>query len=94
MIALPPDAELAADLAAWTLDMEYNGIKVTSKEDINDKLGRSTNKGDAVVMAWSEGPTYLTDGPSWRESFFAPSDEHGISRGSHMPAKAVMGKRR
>lgn len=90
VVALPPDAELAADLASWTLDMEYNGIKVTSKEEINEKLGRSTNKGDAVVMAWSEGPTYLTDGPSWRASFFAPSEEQGINRTSHMPNKAIM----
>jgi hypothetical protein len=31
------------------------GILIESKEAIRKRLGRSTNKGDAVVMAWSEG---------------------------------------
>lgn len=30
-------------------------VKVESKEDIVDRLGRSPDKGDAVLMAWSAG---------------------------------------
>jgi hypothetical protein len=74
--------------------MEYNGIKVVSKEDVNERLGRSTNKGDAVVMAWSQGPTYLTDGPSWRDAFHSPSEEQGTGRRNHMPSRAIMSKGR
>jgi len=58
-IMLPPDPELMADLAAPIKQtVSYKGglcIKLESKEDVCAKLGRSPNKGDAVVMAWSGG---------------------------------------
>lgn len=57
-IFLPPDQELVADLAAPEADPNFMAkgiIKVKSKEDVCADLGRSTDKGDAVVMAWSEG---------------------------------------
>jgi hypothetical protein len=54
-IALPDDPELLADLAAPTFEVRTGGILIESKEAIRKRLGRSTNKGDAVVMAWSEG---------------------------------------
>jgi hypothetical protein len=54
-IALPPDSELRADLAAPTFEVGPRGIQVESKEDIKKRLGRSPGKGDAVVMAWSSG---------------------------------------
>lgn len=50
-LALPPDSELRADLAAPTWEPTPRGVKVESKEDIRERLGRSTDKGDAVVMA-------------------------------------------
>jgi hypothetical protein len=54
-IALPPDQELLADLVAprWTL--KARGYQIESKDDIRERLGRSPGKGDAVVMALSEG---------------------------------------
>lgn len=54
-IALPPDPELKADLATPTWELTPRGIKLESKEDIRKRLGRSPGKGDAVVMALSEG---------------------------------------
>ena len=54
-VALPLDPRLVADLTAPTLDMEFNGIKVESKEKVCERLGRSTDRGDAVVMAWTKG---------------------------------------
>jgi len=58
-IALPPDQELVADLTAPTFEsVSFKGgmaLKAESKEDVCDRLGRSTDKGDAVVMAWSDG---------------------------------------
>jgi hypothetical protein len=54
-IALPPDDELAADLTAPTFEVRTGGILVESKESIRKRLGRSTNKGDAVVMACGPG---------------------------------------
>jgi hypothetical protein len=50
-IALPPDPELLADLCAPRWEMQTNGIKIESKEDIKDRLGRSPDCGDAVVLA-------------------------------------------
>lgn len=51
-LALPPDDELTGDLTApkW---FEASGarIQVEAKADIRERLGRSTNKGDAVVQA-------------------------------------------
>ena len=58
-ISLPDDQELVADLAAptWSPVSLRGGmaVKAETKEDIVDRLGRSPDKGDAVVMAWSAG---------------------------------------
>lgn len=55
-IMLPDDPVLLGDLTAPTLDMEFRGIKAESKEEVCKRLGRSTNRGDAVMMAWYDGP--------------------------------------
>jgi hypothetical protein len=54
-IALPPDNELAADLAAPSYEVTARGILIESKEDIRKRIGRSPGKGDAAVMCLSEG---------------------------------------
>ena len=48
---LPPDTELVADLTALTFTIGPNGIKVIPKETLVELLGRSPDRGDAVVMA-------------------------------------------
>jgi hypothetical protein len=52
-IALPPDSELAADLATPRINarvLQKDGVlQIESKEDIRQRLGRSPDKGDAVV---------------------------------------------
>jgi hypothetical protein len=50
-IALPPDEELLSDLCAPTYSMQVSGVKIESKEDIRKRIGRSPDKGDAVVLA-------------------------------------------
>lgn len=55
-IMLPPDPELVSDLAALSYCLNrQNQIQVESKEDVVNRLGRSTDRGDAVVMAWYAG---------------------------------------
>lgn len=63
-IALPPDPELRADLTAPRWDLTARGIQVEPKVVTKDgkvvggirkRLGRSSGKGDAVVMCLSEG---------------------------------------
>lgn len=66
-IALPPDPVLMADLTAPTVDMSFDGIKIESKKSVCDRLGRSTDKGDAVIMAWRSGPKAITDLKIWKQ---------------------------
>jgi hypothetical protein len=54
-IALPEDPELLADLTAPTFEVRTGGILIESKEEIRKRLGRSTNKGDSVVMCLAPG---------------------------------------
>jgi hypothetical protein len=54
-IALPPDPDLVAELVAPRWKLGPRGILIESKNDIRKRLGRSTDKADAVVMAWSHG---------------------------------------
>lgn len=63
VIALPPDPEVRADLAAPTWTLTAQGIQVEPKEVYKDgkliggikkRLGRSPGKGDTVMMALSE----------------------------------------
>ena len=67
-IFLPFDPLALADLSAPTFRMTPSGLALESKEKVCERLGRSTDDGDAIVMAWFAGPTYLTDGAQWRES--------------------------
>lgn len=77
-IALPDDPQLVADLAAPTRKGEdMTMIELESKEKVCERLGRSTDRGDAVVMAWAYGPTYITDGDAWRKQ----AEEKARARG-------------
>ena len=61
-IALPPNPMLMADLTTPTFEVSSRGIKVQSKEEIVKLLGRSTDDGDAVMMAWQAGDRRLYAG--------------------------------
>jgi len=69
-MALPPDRELLADLAAPTYSIMSSKrglvIKAESKEDVCKRLGRSTDKGDAVGMCWTVGAKMASDFHNWR----------------------------
>lgn len=56
-IALPFDRQLKVDLCAPRFKILKNGIQIESKEDIKKRIGRSPDKGDAVMLAW-----YVTQG--------------------------------
>lgn len=64
-IMLPDDPLLVADLTAPRFEIGPNGIKVEAKEDVCARLGRSTDRGDAVVMAWSQGDRIATQRGGW-----------------------------
>ncbi|MEC4591622.1 terminase [Nitrospirillum amazonense] len=50
-LALPSDRELLSDLVAPRWKLTARGIQVESKDDIKARIGRSPDKGDAVVYA-------------------------------------------
>jgi hypothetical protein len=58
-LALPPDPELKAELAAfrWKM-MPGSKVQVLAKDEIKQLLGRSPDKADAVIMAaYARGKT-------------------------------------
>lgn len=62
VIALPPDPELRADLAAPAYEVGARGILIEDKREIRKRIGRSPGKGDAVVMCLSEGNAAIKRG--------------------------------
>jgi len=86
-IGLPEDPKLIADLAAPTFSPTPHGIRVEPKEDVVGRLGRSTDRGDAVVMAWFEGPKEINSALEWAE-------EREARRGRVLHPKMVQGARK
>ena len=87
-IALPDDPKMVADLTILTFTTTPRGIAVMTKEDACEALGRSTDAGDAVVMSWACGPTYLTHGRLWR------TDQRSVRNPSSHTPTVQMGRRR
>lgn len=54
-VSLPPGIDIKADLAAPRFEITSRGIKIEDKKDIMKRLGRSIDKGDAIVLAMNEG---------------------------------------
>lgn len=59
ILALPPDAELLADLCAPKWKITPGGVQLESKEDLSERIGRSPDCGDAVAIAY-----YIASQPS------------------------------
>jgi hypothetical protein len=55
-IALPPDPELLADLAAPKWSMAGMAVKVESRDDIKERIGRSPDCASALILARMETP--------------------------------------
>jgi len=66
VIALPPDDDLTGDLTAplWRLTSGAR-IAVEGKDDIRKRLGRSTDHGDAVIMAFALPEAEDYEGTIW-----------------------------
>lgn len=54
-LCLPDDGTLRADLAAYRFEITPRGIKIEDKDEMKKRIGRSPDRGDAVIMCWSEG---------------------------------------
>jgi hypothetical protein len=71
-IALPPDSTLFADLTSILFTVERSPlglmIKLESKEKLCARIGRSTDCGDPVVNAWSDGDKIENSYQSWQSN--------------------------
>ena len=72
-----------AELAAPTFEVTPRGIKVEEKKKVCERLGRSTNEADAVVMSWWMGDKSINAALEW-------AGRKERMRG--MPPKVVMGR--
>lgn len=61
-IFLPDDQKLIADLTAPVFIEDRHVLELEPKAKTTERLGRSTDCGDAVVMAWACGPRYVEGG--------------------------------
>ena len=64
-VQLPNDPELVADLTGPTYEIINHTIKVESKEKLVARLGRSTDKGDALMMCNYRGPKEENAALAW-----------------------------
>lgn len=70
--ALPPDEELVAELAAPRWELRGGEIILEPKEHVALRLGRSPDKGDAVVIAAAAPEGDGVDRKEWNEPLEAP----------------------
>lgn len=91
-LMLPPDKELLADLTAPTFETKSGKggmvIQLEPKDKLVKRLGRSPDKGDAVVMCWWLGAKNVTDGQEWRETASAFNRRGAMGRAP----KVIMGR--
>jgi hypothetical protein len=72
MIALPDDRGLLADLTAPRYEVRSNGIEIEPKAKLVKRIGRSPDRGDAVVMSWWAGARMATDWQNWNTKNAGP----------------------
>lgn len=88
-IMLPESMMLLADLISPTFKLVGTNYVMEPKESVVERLGRSTDDGDAVTISWAEGPRNLTHGAMWFDS-----NEHGLPGvGRRMQTKGIMARK-
>ena len=66
-LALPPDEQLLQDLISVGWEPRGGKILIEKKDDIKKRIGRSTNKGDALIDALYEPPESARPSASSRQ---------------------------
>jgi hypothetical protein len=96
-VALPPDPELISDLTVLTYEVGPRGIQILDKDQVTKLLGRSPDKGDAVVLAWSSGVHGLIpmsgDGQFGREQIIATRNARNVRPKVDMGARYTRSRR-
>lgn len=65
-IMLPDDTELLSDLAVTRYEVRNGKIWAESKAEVKKRIGRSPDRGDAVIMAWSDGGKTASHYQHWK----------------------------
>lgn len=88
-IALPPDRQIKVDLCAPRYRILKSGIQIESKEDIKARIGRSPDKGDAILLTWygAQGPP-----PSYQATAVAGMYSSHETRDQIEPRRARTGR--
>lgn len=73
-ICLPDDKTLLSDLTAPTYEITTRGIKAEPKDKVKEKLNRSPDRGDAVIMSWYYGQLGISPQVDWKRP------RHGFKR--------------
>lgn len=80
-ISLPDDPFLIADLTAPLIKEDRKVLQLEEKEKTIERLGRSTDRGDAVVMAWACGDRYLDRPPPKGYGYLNPRNRPKVILG-------------
>lgn len=56
-LALPDDPDLVTELCAPRFFVRAGRLWVESKDDVRERIGRSTDRADAVLLAWTDQTT-------------------------------------
>lgn len=93
-VALPPDPELATDLAAFRYEYVPAGrdgynIQIGPKDDMRDRLGRSPDKGDTTIMLSASTLTGLKRPKAAQERRTLPRRQ-SAAKTSHSVTKAKL----
>ena len=67
-VALPDDPIMVADLTAPTFEITPQGIKAEPAEQVKERIGRSPDRGVAVILALFEGPKETTHALEWADA--------------------------
>lgn len=75
-LALPPDPELEGDLCSATYQLKPNGIIIEEKKKIKERIGRSPDAGEALMLAhwYRSGHPSVPDPDLMRNVKADPSD--------------------
>jgi hypothetical protein len=88
IVALPPDPLLKADLAAVRRKtLGVGGIQLERKDEIKARIGRSPDRGDAVVMCFAEGERAVA-----RSSYRGAQNRQSKANVGHAAAKERFGR--
>lgn len=77
-IALPPGNEIVADLCSAKYSVTTAGVQIEAKDDIKARLGRSPDKGEAILLANMPGTTPIGEG----EKLDSRWSDHDVDDGS------------